>query len=124
MQLAELSEDLLLILPAVILVQGIIALVVWFWLGSKGGRGARVAAWIGLVTLTVWVGSAIAFVLLHLLLFTFGPNAAIIGAVVVTVFMLAMPFGWAVVIRHHGREDTRDPQAVTGQPQTPGAQPR
>jgi hypothetical protein len=76
MQLAELTEDLLLILPAVILVQGIIALVAWFWLGSKGGRGARVAAWIGLVTLTVWVGSAIAVVLLHLLLFTFGSAAA------------------------------------------------
>lgn len=106
MQLAELTEDLLLILPAVILVQGIIALVAWFWLGSKGGRGARVAAWIGLVTLTVWVGSAVAFVLLHLLLFTFGPPAAVAGAVVVTVFMLAMPFGWAAVVRHHARDDT------------------
>ena len=62
MQLAELMEDLLLILPAVILVEGIIALVAWLWLGSKGSRGARVAAWIGLVTLTLWVGSAIAFV--------------------------------------------------------------
>ena len=122
MQLAELSEDLLLILPAVILVQGIIALVVWFWLGSKGGRGARVAAWIGLVTLTVWVGSAIAFVLLHLLLFTFGPNAAIIGAVVVTVFMVAMPFGWAAVVRHRTRSDADRPNPSSRQ--HPGSQPR
>jgi hypothetical protein len=116
MQLAELTEDLLLILPAVILVQGIIALVAWFWLGSKGGRGARVAAWIGLVTLTVWVGSAIAFVLLHLLLFTFGSAAAVAGAVVVTVFMLAMPFGWAAVVRHQARDDTGSQDA--------GSQPR
>jgi hypothetical protein len=122
MQLAELSEDLLLILPAVILVQGIIALVVWFWLGSKGGRGARVAAWIGLVTLTVWVGSAIAFVLLHVLLFTFGPNAAIVGAVVVTMFMLAMPFGWAAVVRHRARGDAGSP-SPSGR-QHPGSQPR
>lgn len=116
MQLAELSEDLLLILPAVILVQGIIALVAWFWLGSKGGRGARVAAWLGLVTLTVWVGSAISFVLLHLLLFTFGSAAAIAGAVVVTVFMLAMPFGWAAVVRHRARDDAGGQDA--------GSQPR
>jgi hypothetical protein len=107
MQLAELTEDLLLILPAVILVEGVIALVAWLWLGSKGSRGARVAAWIGLVTLTLWVGSAIAFVLLHILLFTFGPAAAVLGVVLVTAFMLTMPFGWAAVIRHHDRSDTR-----------------
>jgi hypothetical protein len=106
MQIAELTEELALILPMVILVQGIIGLVAWFWLGSKGGRGARIAAWLGLVTLTLWVGSAAAFVLLHLLLFNFGSGAAIAGAVAVTAFMVLMPFGWAAVVRHHASNDT------------------
>ena len=106
MQIAELTEELALILPMVILVQGIIGLVAWFWLGSKGGRGARIAAWLGLVTLTLCVASAAAFVLIHLLLFNFGTGAAIAGAVVVTAFMLLMPFGWAAVVRHHARNDT------------------
>jgi hypothetical protein len=105
MQITELTEDLALLLPIVILVEGIIGVVAWFAFGSKGGRGARVAAWLGLVTLTLWVGSAAAFVLVHILLFAFGTWAAVAGAVVVTVFMLLMPFGWAVVVRHHGRVD-------------------
>ena len=107
MQIAELTEDLALILPLVILVEGIVGLVAWFAFGSRGGRGARSAAWIGLVTLTLWCGSAAAFVLLHILLFAFGSTAAMAGAFVVTVFMVLMPFGWALVVRHRGRGDTR-----------------
>ena len=106
MQIADISEDLALILPMVILVEGIIGIVVWFAYGSRGGRGARVAAWLALVTLTLWVGSAAAFVLLHLLLFNFGSGAAVAGILCVTAFMLLMPFGWALVIRHHGPGDT------------------
>lgn len=106
MEIAKVTEELALVLPMVILVQGIVGVVAWFAFGSKGGRGARVAAWLGLVTLTLWVGSAAAFILLHLLLFSFGSGAAIAGAVVVTLFMVLMPFGWAAVVRHHGRNDT------------------
>lgn len=105
MQIAELTTEVALILPLVILVEGIVGLVAWFALGSKGGRGARFAAWLGLVTLTLWCGSAIAFVLLHMLLFAFGSAAAMAGAIVTTVFMVLMPFGWAAVVRHHGRSD-------------------
>lgn len=122
MQIAELTEDIALIVPMLILVQGVVGLIVWFAYGSKGGRGARIAAWLGLVTLTLWCGSAIAFVGIHILLFTLGTPAAIAGAIFVTVFMLAMPFGWAAVVRHHGRDDTAGQQG-TGNPQNPGAQP-
>jgi hypothetical protein len=108
MQIAEVTEQVALILPLVILVEGIIGLVAWFAFGSRGGRAARVAAWLGLVTLTLWCGSAAAFVVLHILLFAFGTGAAIAGAVVTTVFMLLMPFGWAFVVRHHGRTDPGD----------------
>ncbi len=112
MQIREVTEDLALLLPIVILVEGIIGVVAWFAYGSKGGRGARIAAWLGLVTLTLWVGSAAAFILLHLLLFTFGSWAAMVGAVVVTAFMLLMPFGWAVVIRHRTRDESAGETAV------------
>ena len=122
MQISEVTEDLALLLPIVILVEGIIGVVAWFAYGSKGGRGARIAAWLGLVTLTLWVGSAAAFVLLHLLLFTFGTWAAVVGAIAVTAFMLLMPFGWAIVIRHRSR--TEDPAAGNVSPGTPpGAEP-
>lgn len=105
MQITELTEDVALILPIVILVEGIVGLVAWFALGSRGGRAARFAAWLGLVTLTLWCGSAIAFVALHLLLFAFGSTAAMLGAIVTTVLMILMPFGWAAVIRHHESSD-------------------
>ena len=120
----ELTEDIALIVPMLILVEGIVGIVAWFAYGSKGGRGARIAAWLGLVTLTLWCGSAVAFVFLYLLLFTLGKEAVVVGAALVTVFMLAMPFGWAVLVRHHGREDTGTQQARAPQPQTPGTQPR
>ena len=123
MQIAELSEDIALIVPMLILVEGIVGLIVWFAYGSKGGRGARIAAWLGLVTLTLWCGSAAAFVLVHILLFTLGTGAAVVGAALVTVFMLTMPFGWAVLVRHHGRPDTADAQQP-GSPQNTGTQPR
>jgi hypothetical protein len=110
MQLSQLTEDLALLLPIVILVEGIIGIVVWFGYGARGGRGARVATWLGLVTLTLWVGSAAAFVFLHLLYFTFGSLATIVGALVVTGFMLLMPFGWAAVVRHHGNDTGSQPR--------------
>lgn len=105
MQITELTEDIALMLPVIFLVQSVVALVLWFAFGSKGGRGARLAAWLGLCTLTLWVGSALAFVLLHMLLFQFGNGAVIAGVAVTTVFMLLMPFGWWYVIRQHG-DDT------------------
>ena len=54
MLITDLSKDIALILPALILVEGIIGLIAWFALGSRGGRAARFAAWLGLVTLTLW----------------------------------------------------------------------
>jgi hypothetical protein len=112
MRISEITEDILLLLPLLILAESIIALVVWFAYGSKGGRGARFAAWLGLVTLTLIVGSVVAFIGIHILLFAFGNAAAAAGAVATTVFMLLMPFGWAWVVRHHGSADV----ATTGDP--------
>jgi hypothetical protein len=116
MLIADLGTDFVLIVPMLILVAGVIGLIAWFAYGSRGGRGARVAAWLGLVTLTLWCGSALAFPLVYLVLFNLGPQAATVTAAIVTVFMVAMPFGWALVVRHHGHELPGHGQA--------GSQPR
>jgi hypothetical protein len=113
MLITDLSKDIALILPALILVEGVIGLIAWFALGSRGGRGARIAAWLGLVTLTLWCGSAAAFVLLNVIYFALGSAAAIAAAIVITLAMIAMPFGWALVIRHHA---ANNPAEAASQP--------
>lgn len=111
MRINELAESVFLIVPMFLLVAGIVALVAWISMGAKGGKGARFAAWLGLVTLTLWCGSALAFAILTMVYFTFGSQATIIGAVLVTVLMVAMPFFWAYVVRNRHRDDTGAPQA-------------
>jgi hypothetical protein len=106
MRINDLAENMALILPMLLLLEALVAIIVWFAYGSKGGRAARIAAWLGLTTLTFWVGSAIAFVGLNLVYFSLGSTATIIAAVLVTAFMVLMPFGWAYVVRHHGRDET------------------
>ena len=120
MLIEDLDKELALILPALVLVEGIVALIVWFALGSRGGRAARIAAWLGLVTLTLWCGSAGAFVLLNVLYFVGGSGAAIAGAVIVTLLMVAMPFAWALVVRRH----TPGERAAQQGPAQQGSQPR
>jgi hypothetical protein len=111
MQIRDLSESVALIVPMLFLVEAIVALVVWFAYGQKGGRGARIAAWLGLVTLTLWCGSALAYVVLMLTYFNLGAEATMVVAALVTVFMVAMPFGWAYIVRNHHRGDSGTPQA-------------
>lgn len=105
MRINDLAENMALILPMLLLLEAVVAIIVWLAYGSKGGRAARVAAWLGLTTLTFWVGSGIGFVALNLVYFSFGSTATIIAAILVTAFMVLMPFGWAYVVRHHGRDE-------------------
>jgi len=111
MQIVELSESVALIVPMLFLVEGILALVVWFAYGSRGGRGARIAAWLGLVTLTLWCGSALAYVAPMLVYFNLGAQATMVAAAIVTVLMVAMPFFWAYVVRNRHGDDAGTPQA-------------
>jgi hypothetical protein len=110
MMITDVGKDIALIVPLLILLEVIVGLVAWFAFGARGGRGARFAAWLALVTLTLWCGSAAAFVLLNILYFTLGSAAVIIGAVLVTAFMVAMPFMWAVVVRQHGTDAGSQPR--------------
>lgn len=111
MQIKDLTESVALIVPMLLLVEAIVALVVWFAYGQKGGRGARVAAWLALVTLTLWCGSAVAYVVLMVTYFNLGAEATMVAAAMVTVFMIAMPFGWAYVVRNRHHDDGGTPQA-------------
>jgi hypothetical protein len=111
MQIKDVAESVFLIVPMFLLVAGIVALVAWISMGAKGGKGARFAAWLGLVTLTLWCGSALAFAGLTIIYFVLGSQATIVGAVLVTVFMVAMPFLWAYVVRNRHRDDAGTPQA-------------
>jgi hypothetical protein len=97
--------------PMFLLVASIVALVAWFALGAKGGRGARIAAWFGLVVLTLWCGLALGLGVLTLIYFAFGSTATVIAAVIVTGLMVAMPFFWWYVVKNRQRDDTGSPQA-------------
>jgi drug/metabolite transporter (DMT)-like permease len=107
MDISQVTESLGTVLPFIFLAEGVIAAAVWFVFGGKGSRGAKITAWIGLTTLTLWCGSAIAFVALHALLFSIGRDAAMVGLILTTIFMVTMPFGWALVIRHRARKEGR-----------------
>jgi len=94
MQIKDLMTSVAMVVPMFLLVAGIVALVAWFAAGAKGGRGARFAAWLGLVTLSLWCGSLVALALLTIVYFLLGSLATIVAATVVTVLMVAMPFFW------------------------------
>jgi hypothetical protein len=111
MQITDLTESIALIVPMVLLLEGVIALVVWFAWGGKGGRYARIAAWLGLVTLTLWCGSILAYVVLMLVYFNLGAEATMAAFAVITVLMIAMPFFWAYVVRSRHRDGSGTPQA-------------
>ena len=102
MQIADIARDLVLIVPLLLVLEAVSALVVWLAAGGRGGRGARIAAWLGLTTLTLWAGSLVAFVAINLLVFNFGSAGGLAGFAATTAFMVVMPFGWAHVVRRRG----------------------
>ena len=105
MPIAELAESILASLPIILVAETVVAVIVWYVAAGRGDRRAQVAAWVGLVTLTLWLGSLAAFVVLHVIMFVAGREAAFVGIVITTILMLAMPFGWAYVIRHRRRNE-------------------
>ena len=111
MQIQDLTTSIAIVVPMFLLVASVVALVAWFALGAKGGRGARIAAWFGLVVLTLWCGLLVGLGLLTLVYMAFGSTATIIAAIVVTAIMVAMPFFWWFVVRDRHRDDAGTPQA-------------
>ena len=111
MELKDLTKSIAMVVPMFMLVASIVALVTWFALGAKGGRGARIAAWFGLVVLTLWCGPGLGLAVLTLVYFLFGSAATIAAVFVVAALLLAMPFFWAYVVRNRHGNDTGSPQA-------------
>lgn len=68
--------------------------------GDRGGRWAKIAAWIGRTTLPLWFGSILPFHVLHGLSFFIGPGVSAVGVAVTTISMLTMLFGWVLVVRY------------------------
>jgi len=92
--------DALLLLPVVLLAIGVVAVIAWFMRGAPGSASDRFAAWLGLVTITMYVASAVAFVGLHAILFLTGSRElTAVGFAVVTAFMLIQPIAWWVILR-------------------------
>jgi hypothetical protein len=99
--------DALLLLPVVLLAIGVLAVLAWLLRGAPGSSSERFAAWLGLVTITLYIGSAVAFVGLHAILFLTGSRElTAAGFVAVTVFMLVQPIGWWVVLRRRRNSGT------------------
>jgi hypothetical protein len=111
MQLKDLTTSIAMVVPMFLMVASIVALVAWFALGAKGGRGARIAAWLGLTVLSLWCGLLVGLAALTGIYFVFGSTATIIGAVIVGVLLIAMPFFWWYVVRNRNRDDAGTPQA-------------
>jgi len=114
MRIVGFAGDLLTFVPFILIGVAALGAIVWFVAGDRGGIWAKLTAWLGFVTLTLWIGSAIAFVALHGLLFLVGPDAALAGLLATTIFMALMPFGWAFVVAR--RHTPAKPAAPNGSP--------
>ena len=114
MRITGFAGDLLTFVPFILVGVAALGAIVWFVAGDRGGLWAKVTAWLGAVTLTLWIGTAVAFLGLHGLFFLVGSDAALAGLIFTAIFMAVMPFGWAVVIaRRHGPTTTTPPVAPT-----------
>lgn len=121
MEIERLSALLAVLLPVLLVVEGVLAVVLWRWNGWdgpnllparwRGGRRgklvgeARVAGtWLLLTGIVLWVIFLAAFMIVHTVLFTLGTGAAFIGLVVCSALLLATPFATGMLIRrraHH-----------------------
>lgn len=72
-------------------------------MGRLLGRLEWVGAWFVLTVLTVWCGALLAFLVLHLLLFTLGQAAASVGLFVTVVLLEITPFAWAMLMLRRAR---------------------
>ena len=66
--------------------------------GHLGGEVRLVGLWLLVTAATLWVGFLIAFVTVHLLLFTVGETAAQVGLFASAAVLGAVPIAWAFVL--------------------------
>ncbi len=100
MQIESLGVALAVLLPLLLLVEGLVAAL----LSSVNGWHAPrllgpLATWSVLTALTVWCVYLVAFVGVHALLFAFGTEAAWVGVIVTAIVLVGAPVAWGVLIR-------------------------
>jgi hypothetical protein len=117
MDIELLSTIVMVVVPLLLLVEGIVVLLVWAhldggmpWLvsgwrtpGREGVRGDSVGYWLIATTATALAGWIVSFISVHALLFAFGSLAAWLGIATSIVVIAALPIGWAYLIERRAR---------------------
>ena len=98
--------QLAILLWLLILGQGLVAAR---FRGRLAGAGVQLATWLVVTTLVVWVGGTVAFVVVHVLLFTFGNGAAWVGLLVSGACLIAAPIVVAIRLRQRPRPAVHGP---------------
>ena len=68
--------------------------------GHLGAEVRLVGVWLAATAATLWVGFLVAFVGVHVLLFTVGQAAALVGLIASAAILGAVPIVWAFVLFH------------------------
>lgn len=71
--------------------------------GHLGTEVRLVGTWLAVTAATVWVGFLVAFVVVHLILFTVGETAALAGLIASAAILGAVPIAWAFVLFRRSR---------------------
>ena len=66
--------------------------------GHFGSEVRLVGTWLLVTAATLWIGFLVAFVVVHLILFTIGETAALAGLIASVVILGAVPVAWAFVL--------------------------
>jgi len=72
------------------------------WVGLSAA-GVPVLTWIVVTAMALWCEAVLAFVLVHLSLFTLGTDAAGVGLVLTVAMLVATPIATAVLVRRATR---------------------
>jgi hypothetical protein len=71
--------------------------------GHLGSEARLVGTWLAVTAATLWVGFLIAFVAVHLILFTIGETAALAGLIASAAVLGAVPIVWAFLLFRRAR---------------------
>ena len=120
MDVESMLVTLVVLIPLLLVGEGLAGVVLWRMSGSRipvistpaWGNGLRgrvasdaviVGTWLVLTVLTLWCAFLVSFMVVHALLFTLGTSVAIVGLVGSAGVLATIPFAWGRMIRHHLR---------------------
>ncbi len=71
--------------------------------GHLGSEVRLVGTWLVATAATLWIGFLVAFVAVHVILFTIGETAALAGLIASAAVLGAVPIAWAFVLFRRSR---------------------